>query len=292
MTQQKPRFIKHISKYALVTFGAALMAVAVNMFLEPNRIVSGGVTGLSMTVNFLFPQIPIGTLVLVINIPLFLLSWKFVGSRFLFSTIYGTTIFSVLIDLSAPFLPAINIEPLLAAVFGGVFMGAGMGIVFLCGATTGGSDVAARLIKLLVPHAQMGQLILLIDAVIITLAGIVLGSISGSFYAAITIYVDSVVLDKILYGTNYARVAYIISEKHQEIAQEIVGKLRRGVTFLNGQGAYSNKDKKVLLCVIKRQQIASLKSLVKGIDPDAFVILSEANEVLGEGFGVYDKNAM
>lgn len=292
MTKQKPRLFKHLLDYALVTFGAALMAAAINMFLEPNRIVSGGVTGLSMTINFLFPQLPIGTLVLLINIPLFLLSWKFVGSRFLLSTIYGTTIFSILIDLSAPFLPAIDIEPLLAAVFGGAFMGVGMGIVFLRGATTGGSDVAARLLKLLLPHIQMGQLILLIDAVIVTLAGIILGSINSAFYAAITIYVDSVVLDKILYGTNYARVAYIISEQHVQIAQEIVEKLRRGVTFLNGQGAYSNKDKKVMLCVIKRHQIASLKSLVKEIDPNAFVILSEANEVLGEGFGVYDKNAM
>jgi uncharacterized membrane-anchored protein YitT (DUF2179 family) len=178
----------------------------------------------------------------------------------------------------------------MGAIFGGLLMGAGQGVVFSRGATTGGADVAARLLKMALPHLQMGQLIMGIDLVIILLSGFVYGSINNVLYAVISLYICTSVLDAVLYGPNVARVAYIVSDDAAEIARAIVNGLTRGATLLHGEGAFTGDPKKVILCAVKRQQIASLKATVSAIDPNAFIILGQANEVLGEGFLRYDKD--
>jgi len=276
----------------VITLGGALMALAINYFLAPHHIVPGGVTGLAMMAHYLWDAIPIGAAILVINLPLFILSWRFAGRRFLLYTVYGTVVSSVLIDLTVPYLPPNDMEPLLTAVFGGVVMGAGLGLVFTRGATTGGSDVAARLLKLVIPHMQMGKLMLAVDLVVITLAGFVFGDVKNALYAVVTLYVAVTATDAILYGLNTARVAYVVSGRPDDVVRAIGAALGRGATLLHGEGSYTGEAKKVILCAVGRTQIARLKEAVKSTDPDAFVILSEAHEVLGEGFRDYDKNAL
>ncbi len=287
---------RSLSQYALdylvITLGSALMAVSVVCFLDPQNIVPGGVTGLAMMVNHLYSALPIGMTILIINLPLFILSWRFAGRRFLLYTIYGTVVSSVFIDLGAHILPIIQVEPLLAAIFGGLTLGAGLGLVFTRGATTGGTDVAARLLKLIFRHMQMGRLMLCVDAVIIALAGLVFGKVENVMYAVICLYVGTQIMDAILYGLNTAKVAYIISDHPERVVGAISEHLDRGATLLQGEGGYTGNPKKVILCAVKRQQIALLKEVVKTADPAAFLILSEAHEVLGEGFREYDKHAL
>ncbi|MDR3208138.1 MAG: YitT family protein [Oscillospiraceae bacterium] len=289
--QKKRTFMQYFVDYLFITVGSAFMAVAVHFFLDPHNIVPGGVTGIAMMINYLMPQFPIGLTIIVINLPLFVLSWRFAGRRFLIYTIYGTVASSLLIDAIAYWGTA-TVEPLLAAIFGGVPRGAGRGLVFTRGATTGGSDVAARLLKLIFSHMHMGRLMLGVDLVVIAAAWAVFGRIDAALYAVVTLYVSTTAADAILYGLNTARVAYIISDRVDEVVRGIDAALGRGATLLHGEGAYTGDPKKVILCAIKRTQIAILKEIVKEIDPAAFIILSEAHEVLGEGFRDYDKHAL
>lgn len=282
---------QYLMDYFVITLGSALMAFAVNFFFQPHQIVPGGVTGLAMLANHLF-GLPVGVTIIVLNIPLFALSWRFAGHRFLIYTIYGTLASSLLIDLTSHMPTGANLEPLLAAIFGGLVMGGGLGFVFTRGATTGGSDVAARLLKLVFRHLQMGRLMLAIDLCIIVAAGFVFGDIKNVLYAIVTLYIATSVMDAILYGLNTARVAYVVSEHVEDVVNAIHQELDRGVTLLHGEGGYTGDPKKVILCAIKRNQIAHLKEAVKEVDPDAFLILTEAHEVLGEGFRDYDKHAM
>jgi len=289
---QKPHTpVQYALDLVLVTLGGALMAFAVNYFFSAQNIVPGGVTGIAMMLNYLWTEIPIGAAILVINLPLFVLSWRFAGRRFLLYTVYGTLISSLFIDLTAHW-PGGDMEPLLAAVFGGLVMGLGLGLVFTRGATTGGSDVAARLLKLVLPGMQMGQLMLAVDLVVIAASGFIFGDLKKTLYAVVTLYMSTQTTDAILYGLKTARVAYVITQKAEDVVWAIGTSLGRGATLLHGEGAYTGTPAKIILCAVGRMQIARLKQTVKDVDPDAFVILSEAHEVLGAGFRDYDKNAL
>ena len=272
----------------VITLGAALFAFAVAFLLDPNGIVPGGVTGIAMLLCGLFPRLPLGVTILILNVPLFVLSWRGLGHRFLLLSGFGTLVSSVFIDVFGKTLPPVQTEPLLAGVFGGLLMGAGLGIVFTKGATTGGSDIAARLLKVPFPHMQLGRLILLIDGAVSVAAGVVFGSVNYTLYAVITLYVSSRAMDGILYGLNIERLAFIISGKTAEIAGAITERLGRGATLLHGEGAYTGERRNIILCAVRRQQIAQLKALVKEFDASAFMILTEAREVLGEGFMDYE----
>jgi len=288
----KINFRKLIIDIPVIALGGALMALAIVLFLAPAEIVPGGVTGVSLMINHLIGAPSVGALILIINVPLFLLSWRFAGVRFLAGTVYGTVVSSVLIDLLALWLPPIEAEPLLCAVFGGILLGAGLGIVFSRGATTGGSDVISRLLKLAFPNMQMGKLILLVDLAVVTASAFVFGSIANALYAVVAIYISTTVLDAVLYGPDSSRVAYIISTRTEEVVRAISEGLERGATLLHGQGAYTGDPKQVVMCALKRQQVAGFKRVVKETDPDAFIILTHASEVLGEGFRGYDRLAM
>jgi len=266
-----------------ITLGCALYALGFNLFLSPYNIVNGGLTGIGLIVNRIFGAPSVGVFVLICNVPLLIAAYVRLGRKSVFYTIYGAILTAVLLDVFA-FIPGVETEPLLAALFGGVVEGAGLGIVFLFGGTTGGVDIVASLIRARHPNFKMGRIILVMDACVATIAAIVFHSIASGMYAVVVFYVSSVVCDAVLYGNENARIAYIISDKNDEIAKTIEERVQRGVTFLQGQGAYTGNEKKIILCAVKRRQVVQVKRIVKELDPEAFFIISSANEVLGNGF--------
>lgn len=264
-----------------VTIGTLLVTLSLDLFLAPNKIAPGGVSGLAIVLQHIFGW-PVGAVTLMINIPLFLLSIKVLGSAFGAKTLYSTVLLGVSIDALA-FLKPLTHDAMLAAVYGGILMGIGLGIVIKYGATTGGTDMAAMTIHKYIPYLTVGRILLIIDFIIITLAGIEF-SPELALYALATEFISIKVIDIIQEGSDYERVAIIISDKHEDISKAILTDMERGVTELKGRGAYSGNDKNVLLCVVSRGEVTTLRNLVKRIDKNAFMILSTAHEVLGEGF--------
>ena len=275
--------VYNVLRGVAIVAGCALYALSFNLFLSPYDIVPGGVSGISMIINRLTGWPSVGVMALIINIPLFIVGLFILGKKFIVGTLLGTIASSVLIDVFA-FVPAVETEPILAALYGGLCNGAGLGVVFFFGGTTGGVDIVASLIKNRRSTAKMGQIILIMDGIVVLCAAIVFRSLSSAMYAIVVFYVSSIVTDSILYGGQNARIAYIISEKREEISQAIIKELSRGVTFLHATGAYTGKDREVILCAVKKRQVAELKRIVHHEDENAFLILSSANEVLGEGF--------
>ncbi len=275
----------------MIVLGSAIFAVGFDLFLEPSGINGGGVSGIAMLVVYAVDAkwLTVGLLSAIINIPLFLFGFKQIGKYFFFGSLLGMLVSSVGFDLFAKILPVVEMDPLLAAIFGGVSVGAGLGLVFLAGASTDGTDIAARLLKLKLRNFPIGKLMLGMDLVIAVATGIVYKQFTNTLYSIVTLYLSSIVLDKVVYGMDYSKVALIISDKYEEIAVAIDTRLDRGVTLLQGQGFYKRSDKYVLLSAIKRKQLAQLKELVMTIDPAAFLILQDAQQVLGDGFKRYDR---
>ena len=263
--------------------GSVIFAVAYDVFLEPNSIAPGGVSGVAMVINHLMPVLPTGVLIILINAPLFLLGRRAEGRLFLIKSVCGTVVSSLAIDIFSGMWTYTD-DPIMAALFGGVLMGAGLGVIMLRGATTGGTDIAGKLLVLRFPALSIGRLIFVVDTVIVAVAAVVFGHINYALYALVALYVSTVVLDAILYGADSARVAYIISEKVDELVGAIDRELDRGATLLHGEGSYSHRPVKVILCAIRRGQIGELKRICREIDPSSFVIITETHEVLGYGF--------
>lgn len=277
-----------ITDVLVIAFGSVLFAGAYNIFLDPNGIAPGGVTGIAMIIHFFLPILPVGVMIIIINLPLFLLGWRSEGRTFLIKSIFGTFLSSVFIDMFSGMYSYTD-DPLLSAIYGGILMGAGLGIILTRGATTGGTDIAGRLLINKFPYMSFGRLIFIVDMVIISIAALSFRHVSYALYAVITLYVSSAVIDGILYGLNTAKVAIIISNIPDKIVCEIDAKLSRGATYLNGEGVYSGEERKVILCAIKPRQIAELKEIVKLVDPQSFLIITEAKEVLGDGFRNHGK---
>ena len=263
--------------------GSGLYAVAVNTFSAPNNIAPGGVTGLSILINYV-TQAPIGTVMFLLNIPLFLLGLYLLGWKFIAKTVVATFMMSIIIDVTAPFIPAYQGDMILVALFGGVLEGLGLGLVFLRGATTGGSDLAARLLSLKFPHLSLGRLMLSVDAVVILVAALVFQNVESVLYAVIMLFVSSRVVDGLLYGADRGKMILVVSRKSGEIAKEVMDQLERGVTLLQGKGAYTGENQEVLLCAVRRHEVAKLHTIVRSVDPDAFWMVAEAGEIMGEGF--------
>lgn len=274
----------------MITFGCAIFALGFDLFLEPAGFNCGGVSGIAMLVCYGVdaPWLTVGILSAAINLPLFFCGYKKIGKYFFFTSLYGMVCNSVFFDLFS-YIPVPEAEPLLAVIFGGSMIGAGLGVVFLAGASTGGVDIVARLLKLKFRNFPIGKIILVFDLCTAVATGIVYGQVSNTLYSAVTLYLSSVVLDMVVYGMDFAKVALIISDHYEEIATAIDGKLDRGVTLLQGQGFYRRQDKYILLSAVKQKQLAQLKELVTEIDPDAFIILQDAKQVLGDGFKRYDR---
>ena len=271
--------------------GSAMFAAGFALFLQPNNMNSGGISGLAMVVVELLDFGSVGTLSILINLPLFLLGGIKIGKRFFLGSLLGMVLSSVLIDMIAVF-PMPQTDPLIGAIYGGVICGLGLGIVFTAGTSTGGSDILVRLLKLRFRNVPIGQISMSFDAVVVVLTGLVFGDVRNALYTGITVYLCGKVIDGVVYRFDYSDVALIISSEYEQIAKAIGEKLDRGATFLYGEGSYSHKDTKVVLAAVKKQQISELKELVMEIDPKAFLIVQEAHQVLGDGFSRYNKHSL
>lgn len=277
--------LRHIlSDTALILGGAALFSVGVNMFAVPNGIVQGGLTGVSTMLNHLFPVIPIGLSVFVLNVPLFIISFMRLGKAFVLKTLGATAVFSVLIDAGAAFIPPYRGDVLLAALFCGVLSGAGLGAVLLAGATTGGTETAALLVRQKKPFSSVGSIMLVFDLVVITLSWAVFGKPENVMYAAVTLFVSSKTIDLVLYGAGHSKLVFIVTEKGEMLTEKITGLLKRGVTSVPVTGGYTGKKKTLLLCAVRASEAALLSRITKEADPQAFTVITEAGEVLGRGF--------
>ena len=274
----------------MITAASAIYALGFVWCYVPNGIAFGGLTGVAQIINRLIPAFPIGATVIVLNIPLFILGWKLIGGRLLVSSLYAMFLSSVFIDLLTPLYDWPVMEPLLGCIFGGLLVGLSLGLVFRQDATTGGTDLLARLLKLKLAWLPMGKLLMGIDLAVILAAAAVFGTLYAALYGLVALYVSTIVMDGVLYGLDTAKVAYIISDKNKEICDTIVRDMDRGVTILHGRGAYTGTDKDVLMCAFKQREIAAIRAAVKEIDPDAFLIVCNAHEVLGEGFRDYKKD--
>lgn len=266
--------------------GGAAYALSVVIFTAPNEIVPGGVTGVATILHHFISAVPIGTAILVMNVPLFIASWFKGGRAFTIRTLLCTAWSSVAIDIfTALGVPAYigDADPLLVPIFGGLLMGLGLGLLFMRGACTGGSEIVARLFERRFPHIPVGRLILIVDAVVIGAGAFTFG-ITSAMYAVILVFVSSTVLDALVYGGDAGKMAMVMSAKDAEIADAIINQMDRGCTKLESQGAYSGEKRQVLLCAVRRSQMYTLRKLVASIDPDAFIIVTSTDQVFGKGF--------
>lgn len=282
--------VKNKKKTLLLDFvfflcGSIVYAIEVNGFTAPNHIAPGGITGLSTVFNYLF-QTPIGTVVFLINIPVFLWAMAELGYKMVIKTVAATFISSMTIDLLGPYIPHYEGSQMLAAIFGGVLEGVSLSLMFVRGATTGGTDMIARLLERRFPHISMGKLMLGVDAVIVVISAIAFQSVESAMYAFITIFVSTRLIDSILYGTDIGtgKMLFIISEKSDQIAGAILTDLGRGVTALKSRGMYSGRDSEVLLCAVRRFEVHKVYDVVHSADENAFIIVGDAGQISGEGF--------
>ncbi len=280
---EKRKSKRNMVKIYLVLLGASLLyGIAVSMFLDPNNIAPGGLTGMAMIVNRLLP-VETGTLILVLNIPILCLGlWRF-GFRFLLTTIYTTVLSSVFTNFFAAYEPATR-DPLLASVIGGSLAAVALGIVFKCGATTGGMDIIIKILRIRFPHLKTGKLFMICDLIVVAISAFVFHNRDAAFYAVISVTLMSVVFDAVLYGADGAKLIYIISDYWKEIGNRILEDLDIGVTYLEGEGAYSKKNKRVIMCVARQPLAPQVEEIVKQEDGDAFMIISSAAEIYGEGY--------
>lgn len=268
-----------------VTIGVLLLALGLDMFLIPNKIAAGGVSGIATILHYLFGA-PVGVAILALNIPLFAMGIYRLGLHFGFRSLYGTIMLSLAVDLLAPVLPVPTDDILLASLYGGVLTGLGMGLVFRFRGTTGGTDLAAAVLRTYT-GVNIGQLLFLVDGAVVLAAGIAFRSAELAMYALITIFITAWLIDLVQEGISYAKAFLIISEHPAEIAEAILAGLDRGATAWSARGVYTGAQREVLLSVVNRAEVTRLKDIVHGVDPRAFVILADVHEVLGEGFKKY-----
>ncbi|NLW56351.1 MAG: YitT family protein [Firmicutes bacterium] len=278
----KTTFRREIGDYLGVFLGVNLTALGLVWFLIPNKIAAGGVSGLATVLYYLWHW-PVGLVMLLINIPLFLAGLFFYGTGFGLRTFFGAVFLSLTVEYWGKMAHPLTLDPLLAALCGGVLSGLGVGLAFRFRGTTGGTDIAAKILSRF-SNFTPGQALLIFDGIVIALAGLVFRSFELMLYALIAVVVSGKTIDGVVEGFNYAKGALIISGRSEKIAARIMAELGRGVTGLNGRGLYSGEAREVLLCIIGRMEEARLKRLVKEEDPRAFMIITDVHEVLGEGF--------
>lgn len=271
--------------YAIIACGAFVYGVSVVMFTSPNNIAPGGMTGVATMLNYLF-GLPIGTMIFVMNIPLFIWGAVENGVSFLTKTVIGTALVSVSIDLLMPFLPVYTGDSLLASIFGGLLNGAGLGFIFYRGGSTGGTDIVALNIHKHFPHISTGNIILITDILILILVFVVYGSLESVLYALTAIFVSIKMIDTISYGTSRGngKLIFIVTSNYKAISTLILNTIGRGVTLLEGEGAYSGDRKKIVMCAVRPQQVHRITTEVHKIDSRAFIIVTTAGAISGEGF--------
>ena len=280
----------------MTVVGSFIFGAGYAIFLGPNNLNAGGISGLAAIIVELInpkgtiPFISVGILTILINLPLFAIGGLKIGKRFFFGSLLGLGLSSMVMD----YLPVTLVlhEPLLAALYGGVVTGFGLGLVFLSGTSTGGSDIVVRLVKLKAKNTNIGVIAMAFDVFVVALTGIVFKNVENALYTGITAFLCSKVIDMVVYGFDNTKTALIITKEHEAVAQRIGDQLGRGATYLYSQGSYSQQDSKVVLVAVYPRQVAELKELVVGIDPNAFIILQEAHQVLGHGFSKHSKDSL
>lgn len=285
---KKPTFAQVRSTaadYFIIAAGASLYAMSVVIFTSPNNIAPGGMTAVATMLNFLF-GLPIGTMIFLLNIPIFIWGAVENGVSFLAKTITGTAFVSAAIDIFAPILPIYTGDTILAAGFGGVLNGLGLGIIFYRGGSTGGTDVVALNIHKHFPFVSTGTVILLTDIAVLIAAFFVYNSIESVLYALLAIFVSIKVIDAVSYGTSRGngKLLFVITDCYGKVSDVIMQSIRRGVTLLDGRGAYSGKNKSIIMCAVRPQEVYKITTSVKSIDPHAFIIVTTAGTIKGEGF--------
>ena len=277
--------------YVIVTLACVLYALSFDWFYAPNDFTVGGFTGISQIINFFIPVLPVGVMIIVLNVPLFALGLKKFGFAFLVKSIYTMALSSVLIDVIAAIHEFAPMDPLLACLYGGVTLGVASGLLFREEATTGGSELGAWIVRSHVERLSIGNICLGIDLTIILIYAAVFRSLNNALYGALALYITTKVLDLVVYGQNTAKLAYIISDKYEQIMQEMIAR-DMGATLIHGKGGYTGADRPLLLCAVRNKEAVSIKRFIKELDPDAFFIVCDASEVLGEGFGVYNPKGL
>ena len=274
-----------------VTLGTALFSLGFDLFLTPHELNAGGLSGLAQILVTLLGFGSVGLFTAIINLPLFIFGYKWIGKKFFWGSLFGMAMLSLTLELFA-LLPVPQTDPLLSTVYGGCACGLGLGLVFVAGGSTGGSDIIVRLLQRKWQHIPIGTINFLFDATVAALTVIVFHDMTRALYTGIAVFLSGKVIDMVVYSFDYSRVAIIITDSYEQIADRILEKLERGVTYLEGEGAYSRQEKKVILTAVKKHQMAELKKLVSEIDPNAFVIVQEAHQVLGDGFSHYSKESL
>lgn len=291
MEEEMTQFWKKTNWVLYTILGSALFALGFSLFLEPNDINTGGISGLAQALAHILGLKNVGVLSVLLNLPLFLIGGLRIGKRFFAGSLLGMLASGLLIDVFS-LISIGQQDTLVSGIYGGVLCGLGIGMVFAAGTSTGGSDILVRLLKLRYRNVPIGMISTAFDACVVILTGIVFQDISRALFSGVVVFITGRVMDVVVYRFDYSKVAIIVSDHAQEIAEGICGKLDRGATFLHGQGSYSGQEKKVVLTVVKKRQLAELKELVMELDEKAFVIVQEAHQVLGDGFSRYSKDAL
>ena len=273
--------------------GTFMYALAVSLFVTPLKFAAGGVTGLGILVNYLVPFIYTGTFVFVANIPLFIIAWRKFGFRFIARTVFSTALMSGFIDIISYFANRYDLffhgeEKLVGAIFGGIIAGAGLGVVFLGGATTGGLDILARLLRLKFPHFSVGKLILICDFVVVVLSGFVYKSVESVLYSIIIIFLSSIAVDYVVAGRSHSKLMFIMTDSYEQVTRDIIAVCGRGVSIIPAQGGYTGQDRKLLMCVVRAHEVSRVRSVVASYDKQPFIIITDSSEVLGQGFKAHN----
>ena len=277
----KKNFLKNILYNAA---GSFLIAIGIYCFSEKINVAPGGVSGIAIMIKYL-TGLPVGVISLVINIPLLIVAYKMIGKQFAIRTLTTVLMYSVIVDgVVTPFFPQYGGDRIIGAIFGGVLIGWGLGMVFTCGSSTGGTDIIGYLVEKKYPHIPIGKALMIVDSFILGISVFVFGRIESALYGVIVLYAQGSIINRIVYGAEKGRNLFIISAENEKIAQRILKERDRGATFLDARGAYSGKPTAVLMCVVRIWEYHYIKEIVYEEDPKAFVIATEAEHIIGEGF--------
>lgn len=279
----KKKVFKFIVDLLLMAVGSFLYALSITVIIDANMLSAGGVTGISTLVHR-FTGIPTGLLVFVINIPIIILGFVKLGKRFIVKTAIATAMVSLSLEITENYLPTYETDNILAAIFGGMVMGLGLSFVFMRGGTTGGVDIIAKVINRRFRHLTVGRVLLVMDGAVILITAIVFRNIETALYSVIAMFVSSKVMDTVLYGSDRGKIIYIVTDNPEEISKAIIERVARGVTMLKAKGAYTGNEKEMLMCTVRLNEVSAVYSVVNEFDKNAFVVVGEAGEILGEGF--------
>ncbi|MBQ3046043.1 MAG: YitT family protein [Clostridia bacterium] len=279
----KSRFQELLKNNGIWVVGCVLYSIGVNSLSIPNSIAQSGITGLAVIFNRLF-EFPVGTANLIMNIPLLILMWIFLGKKLVARTLWVTVVLSTALDLTALIPFTYTGDPFLAALFCGLLQGTGLGMIMITGATSGGTDIIGRLVHKKWPHITVGTVVMIADAIVVAAGMFVFRSVESGLYAIVMIFVSTKVIDALIYGTGNGKMLMIITDKADDVSQAIVHSSPRGVSIIPAKGAYTGTEKNVLICVARKHEISGILKTVNSVDDKTFIIVSEANEILGKGF--------